>query len=1517
MGKRGRARGRYDKAVRAGAVRAMAQANGTTRPQTRSLALADALNLATGNGMMPDGTFIGQTMPRDPRDMVPFGPNWPLPPQPLDPARRDTGRPEPRVTEYPVSWNLPGNSRRPVPWNVLYAAAQNVDVIRRCIEIRKAHVMSKTWAWRVRDDIVDTQYAAETRRSRRDIEAELRTAFLPEISRLTQLWERPWKSNGLTFAQWIAAVVDQRLTLDAVAIYPQMTYGGELLAFEIIDGATIKPLLDWRGSRPVNPYPAFQQEVYGFPRSEFTARVVETEQGLVVPDAYMADQLYYARQNFRPNSPYGLPPTETALISARLYLKRQGWMLAEYDDGSTPMMWLAPDGTPQMMGGQSAMTVQQRRDYEAALNDELTGQTAARHRIKVAPPGHKPIAMPSVDERYKPEYDMHLIKMLISHFGVTSTEYGFSETQGLGNSGLHEGQEKVGDRVGTDPDMLSLAEMINTLSTDYARAPVELLFGFSDPTAEDAAAEDAMLTSRRARGVITLNDDRHELGLSALDFPEADMPLLIQGATAIPLEGLAERLAQQDAQAQQMTDAKASTAQGAPAGGDGTEDAPEDVDKAVTGEGLLDAKADELAAFARWRRRNPDPARPFVFKFCEPDDLNEAHPRLTAFADWVYVDAEQVEFYGDDIQKYLEADLVKAYEPWWPRDKHGKWIKRTHLGSVAGPDRPGKEVLAGLEREAVRRRGQLRVNDSSSTVAPMDTPSKPKRETPIERRARIEQEAAANVRRAGERVRAEARATEPKHEHAGGHYQWEPKAPGSGESDSAGWRITAPDGTDLGKHPGKWEAEKRLEEWAALAAPVESPKPKAKPAKAPDAYVPPHIKDAQQRVRTGKGGTLPLSYLYGGVNRASWEAHFTPEERERALGDLLAIRAGMPDDARDRSDVDRGIEALTPLVPGDHAALAHATAARRLAKERENAASTLAEYADIRQDEPERFKILSDYWGKRVADAEAVERKLALTTTAGATTSPEPEVKPSKPAKAPKRTPLSAPENLAALKAMTSREDAAAYVEPMGGPELRELAAISPSSNTKGTLAEIRRRLVSDVGQRLSTNAILDSGRHETAGQRAERLRREAAMARPAPESTPLADQLAAKQAEVRQQLANAEVMFGSDRSKWSVRARQAAERAERVLAEPATVSGAKLSTPAPENTWGGPPETGKVHYHPDGRMPQAIEQLGDERRIDVDGRPLGAALGMITTDTVTGRITVNEALSRYRALAERLPQGRARREIESTVAEMQAPATLAPAVPAGTPEPLARLVGQLHAVPVVRRDPGKELTPLIGLLESHGAGEMTRQGLIRRLRELANRRHESTGDEGKFEIDRAIQGAIADFEAIPKADAAAPSPRTSSVGMRPDTESARLQRDMPVEFRDEDNQGPDADVRSLRRDAELARGSRNDRMEAELAGLAGEQRGRFGGRRTVATATPEQQRAAADKASGALLRLPDSTLPTGKIPREVFNDAVARWLDGDMKAANLRRLVSDLVLRTDNPDVKAAMSTFLTEAGT
>lgn len=489
--------------------------------------LADSLNNLASRSL----AGIAEPLERDPLgNLYPFGPGVPLVPAPLDPINPATGRAEPRVSQYPVSWNLPGVSNHLLPWKILRDFADNVDLIRRCIEIRKARLCGDPWDITVSDKAVKSALAQAPEASRQEVENNLRTKLAPDIGRLIEFWSKPDRANGYTWATWVGQLLEEYFVLDAIAIYARRDRKGDVHSLELVDGSTIKPLLDHRGGRPAPPFPAYQQILYGFPRGEYTASA--NEDG-TISNGYPTDELVYARRTVRTWTPYGYSPVEQSLASAQLYLRRQNWILAEYTEGTMPETWMESDAT-------AGMTPEQLRAYEVALNDYLAGDTTARHRIKLLPGGMHPVETSSTDERYKPDYDLYLIKLLASHFDVPITELGFTEAKGLGGASYHEGNEDVQARK--ERAMRGwLVDMFNDISTTYLGMPKELTFSLLSLEAEDETAADQVAQERVSTGRMTMNEDRDRLGMARYAFDEADMPM-VMSRTGVTFIGGASKL---------------------------------------------------------------------------------------------------------------------------------------------------------------------------------------------------------------------------------------------------------------------------------------------------------------------------------------------------------------------------------------------------------------------------------------------------------------------------------------------------------------------------------------------------------------------------------------------------------------------------------------------------------------------------------------------------------------------------------------------------------------------------------------------------------------------------------------------------------------------------------------------------------------------------------------------------------------------------------------------------------------
>lgn len=126
-------------------------------------------------------------------------------------------------------------------------------------------------------------------------------------------------------------------------------------------GNTIKVLCDTRGFLPMSPYPAYQQFLYGVPKTWYTQ-----------------EELMYLPGNRRVNKFYGFSPTEQLVITINQGIRRELYNLAAWTDGNTP----AGIATlPKEWG------LEKIRQFAEYFDELLRGNAQQRSKIFWAPEG--------------------------------------------------------------------------------------------------------------------------------------------------------------------------------------------------------------------------------------------------------------------------------------------------------------------------------------------------------------------------------------------------------------------------------------------------------------------------------------------------------------------------------------------------------------------------------------------------------------------------------------------------------------------------------------------------------------------------------------------------------------------------------------------------------------------------------------------------------------------------------------------------------------------------------------------------------------------------------------------------------------------------------------------------------------------------------------------------------------------------------------------------------------------------
>jgi len=472
---------------------------------------------AGGIGQSQYGYGTSANLPRNPNLAgVPFSPGLPIIPGAINPVRPD-GRPDPRRYEYQVAQNINITPTRLVPFATLRGAADQIDILRRCIEVMKSKILGLDWDIVLAEDATD-KIASESGKDYIRAMQSAREKYTEDISRLRQFWEQPDKANGLVFADWLNIALEDILVIDGWAIWPQKAVSGDLYGLQILDSTTIKPIIDDRGMRPMPPNPAFQQILFGFPRSEFMAG----NENMEADGQFTSDELSYLVRNRRVMTVYGFSPVERSLPLADIYLRRQQWLRAEYTDGVLPELMFTTDAqfgnNPELL-----------RAYENIFNDDLAGQTAQRKRSRILPAGFMPIQFDGYGEKFKDTLDEYLVTSICGHFGVMPSEIGFAAKTGLGGAGHQSGEANSAENIGVVPLTNWLSKMITNLSYTYLGMPRELEFKLM-PSSRNENLETAQMAEIEIRsGKRTLNEARSLSGLPLLDAPEADMPMLSTG----------------------------------------------------------------------------------------------------------------------------------------------------------------------------------------------------------------------------------------------------------------------------------------------------------------------------------------------------------------------------------------------------------------------------------------------------------------------------------------------------------------------------------------------------------------------------------------------------------------------------------------------------------------------------------------------------------------------------------------------------------------------------------------------------------------------------------------------------------------------------------------------------------------------------------------------------------------------------------------------------------------------------
>ena len=341
-----------------------------------------------------------------------YGPNAPL--NPYTGLQPVSG---PRQYDYPIATNLNTAIRDGyTPFEILRTFAGTYDAIALCKQV---------WF----DTVANLEPSIEPAPGLLQ-PGEDASKYDDDIQKYVDFFEQP--DNELDIHEWMNAALNDVGDIDAVAIYPHLTMAGDLYGLELIDGATIKPILDDRGRTPLPPFYAYEQINYGAPSSLYTN-----------------EQILYLKEHTRTNSAFGFSRVENILMRINMALRKQNFDIAKFTDGNIPPGFLSPRADV-------GWTPEQLNTYQVMLDSLYAGNDALRSRVKVAPPGSTYTPTSPMD--LLTDFDKFCLTMTGASFGVMLPEFGFTETV---NKSAGETQEAVTYRRTLKPIAMKFARLFN------------------------------------------------------------------------------------------------------------------------------------------------------------------------------------------------------------------------------------------------------------------------------------------------------------------------------------------------------------------------------------------------------------------------------------------------------------------------------------------------------------------------------------------------------------------------------------------------------------------------------------------------------------------------------------------------------------------------------------------------------------------------------------------------------------------------------------------------------------------------------------------------------------------------------------------------------------------------------------------------------------------------------------------------------------------------------------------------
>lgn len=386
---------------------------------------------------------------------------------PMKPLPQVAPQAEGRMWDFPVGYNVRNVTRQGegIGFTEMRALADAYDVLRLVIETRKDQLCKLDWQLLPKEDGKELDAAGKE---------------------IMDFLAMPDKENS--WDEWLRMLLEDMLVLDAATIYPRRTLGGQPYALELMDGSTIKRVIDYTGRTPAPPDVAYQQILKGVPAVDYTR-----------------EELYYRPRNKRTNKVYGYSPVEQIILTVNIALRRQTHQLQYYTEGNVP---------EALIGVPETWTPEQIKAFQQFWDNLIEGDTAQRRHAKFVPGAMK--YQPTKEPNLKDAYDEWLARVVCFAFSISPQPFVTMMNRATADTAMETALEE-----GLAPLMRWIIGTMNYILAAYFSRP-DLRFEFKNSEVVDPKEQADIHAVYIDRKVLTPDEVRADLGRKPMTPEERD-----------------------------------------------------------------------------------------------------------------------------------------------------------------------------------------------------------------------------------------------------------------------------------------------------------------------------------------------------------------------------------------------------------------------------------------------------------------------------------------------------------------------------------------------------------------------------------------------------------------------------------------------------------------------------------------------------------------------------------------------------------------------------------------------------------------------------------------------------------------------------------------------------------------------------------------------------------------------------------------------------------------------------------